>query len=454
MDSTESDVAEKEHLFISYASEDWIFADWLALKLASEGYKVWYDRIKLLGGESYPRDITVAIKNQTFRVLALLSRNSIDKPNPTKERTLALNIAKDQNINFLIPLNVDGLKATDLDFMTSDLTFIPFEKSWFEGICALLKKLKQINAPRNQPRGQQLISEWLLTEEQPKKKTEVIWSNLLPIVEMPKKMRKYSVVPEIDIESRFPYWPFYRESGKAVWAFSPPEGSSPDWLKEINQVALEHLSYYSGNTITNIFTALLHRSIDLFVLSKGLKIKDESLYFPNNMVAKNRLNFIRYDGKKCYVKAVGKRKFRVTQQGNVFFEKSRYHLSPDFRFFGDLFGSPVFRLLIGVLWTDLEDTPLDDKKSNRRRKALCKNWWNYEWLSRVMAVSQWLGEGQEEVILTKTDSGDLRINLKPISYCSSVGIDESSLTSVEEEDETQVLEENEDEEEGETIEPD
>jgi hypothetical protein len=447
MDSTEPDRLEKEHLFISYASEDCVFADWLALKLASEGYKVWYDRIKLLGGESYPHDITMAIKNQTFRVLALLSQNSIDKPNPIKERTLALNIAKDRKIDFLIPLNVDGLKATDLDFMTSDLTFIPFEKSWFDGIRALLKKLQQINAPRNQLRGQQVISEWLSTEEQPKKKTEAIWSNLLPILEMPKIMRKYSVVPEIDIESLFPYWPFYPESEKAVWAFSPPEGSSSDWLKEVNQVALEHLTYYSGNTISNILTALIHRSIELLALSKGLRKKDDSLYFPINAVAKNRLNFNRYDGKKCYVKAVGERRFKVTLQGNVFVEESRYHLSPDFRFFGDLFGGPVLRLRISVLWTDLQDNPLEDKKSNRRRKALCKNWWNYQWLSRAIAVSQWLGEVQEEIILTKTDSGDLRLSLKPISFCSAFGIDESGLTGVEEEDETQVLEENEEEEE-------
>lgn len=322
MASVKSVGGEKEHLFISYASEDWIFADWLALKLASEGYKIWYDRIKLLGGESYPRDITVAIKNQTFRVLALLSRNSIEKPNPIKERTLALNIAKERGINFLIPINVDGLKATELDFMTSDLTFIPFDKSWFEGICALLKKLQQINAPKNQARGQQVISEWLSTEEQPKKKTEAIWSNLLPITEMPKILRKYRVIPEIDIESRFPNWPFYPENEKTIWAFSPPQGASLDWLKEVHQVALEHLSYYSGNTITNILTALIHRSIELFVISKGLKLKDDSLYFPNNVVAKNRLNFVRYDGKKCYVKAVGERRFRITQQGNVFVEAS------------------------------------------------------------------------------------------------------------------------------------
>ncbi|MGE5575198.1 MAG: toll/interleukin-1 receptor domain-containing protein [Ignavibacteria bacterium] len=442
-----------EHLFISYATEDWILADWLALKLASEGYKIWYDRIKLLGGESYPRDITEAIKNQTFRVLALLSRNSINKPNPIKERTLALNIARERKIDFLIPINVDGLRATELDFMTSDLTFIPFDGSWFNGICALLKKLQQIDAPRNQTKGYQVISEWLSIEKQPKKKTETIWSNLLPIVELPKAMHRYSIVPEIDVKRRFPNWPFYAEGEKAVWAFSPPTEPCPDWLKEVNQVALEHLSYYSGNAVSNILTALMHKSIELFAVNKGLKSEGDYLYFPNNAVPKNRLNFLRYDGKKSFVNAVGERRFRIIQQKNPLVEESRYHLSPNFKFFGDLFGSPVFRVQIGVFWTDLEDMAIDDKKANRRRKALCKNWWNYQWLSRAMAVCQWLGDGKDEAILVKTDSGNLRISLKPLSFTSSVGIDEDSEAGLEEEDEFQVLEENQEEDDDDTTEP-
>jgi hypothetical protein len=84
---------------------------------------------------------------------------------------------------------------------------------------------------------------------------------------------------------------------------------------------------------------------------------------------------------------------------------------------------------------------------------LCKNWWNYEWLSRAIAVSQWLGEGKEQISLVETDSGDLRLSLKPLSYCSGVGIDESTLPGVEEEDETQILEENEEEEDYGTTEP-
>ena len=57
---------DQDHLFISYASENGILAEWLTLRLTAEGYKVWCDRTKLLGGESYPLDIDKAIKESTF----------------------------------------------------------------------------------------------------------------------------------------------------------------------------------------------------------------------------------------------------------------------------------------------------------------------------------------------------------------------------------------------------
>ncbi|GEM_PF-3169632 len=72
-------VPKPDHLFISYATEDYVFAEWLALHLTSEGYLVWCDRFNLLGGESYPKDIDKALKERTFRVLAILSKNSIKK---------------------------------------------------------------------------------------------------------------------------------------------------------------------------------------------------------------------------------------------------------------------------------------------------------------------------------------------------------------------------------------
>lgn len=34
-----------------------------------------------------------------------------------RERTLALSIAKERGVDFLIPLNIDGLRPTELDFL-------------------------------------------------------------------------------------------------------------------------------------------------------------------------------------------------------------------------------------------------------------------------------------------------------------------------------------------------
>src|SRR4051812_15772740 len=105
------------HLFISYAVEDANLADWLARKLANEGYAVWMDRLKLLGGEPWPQDIDAAIKERTFRMIGLISEHSLKKPNPSKERTLALKISRTRGIpDFLIPLKVD---SAELDWMTT-----------------------------------------------------------------------------------------------------------------------------------------------------------------------------------------------------------------------------------------------------------------------------------------------------------------------------------------------
>lgn len=57
-------------IFISHAlPEDNEFTRWLALRLAREGYPVWCDLTKLLGGEDFWSDIEDAIRNRTTKFL-------------------------------------------------------------------------------------------------------------------------------------------------------------------------------------------------------------------------------------------------------------------------------------------------------------------------------------------------------------------------------------------------
>ncbi|MBZ0193236.1 MAG: toll/interleukin-1 receptor domain-containing protein, partial [Candidatus Kuenenia stuttgartiensis] len=61
---------------ISYATEDSDCAEWLALRLTGEGYRVWCGRTHLLGGESYPKDIDNAIKLVRNRLMLRSGENS------------------------------------------------------------------------------------------------------------------------------------------------------------------------------------------------------------------------------------------------------------------------------------------------------------------------------------------------------------------------------------------
>src|SRR5690242_5913167 len=88
---------QRDHLFLSYAWEDAALAEWLYRKLTAAGYLVWCDRFKVFGGDRWPKDIDDAIRRRTFRLIALISRFSLEKPNPTKERQLALALSKERN---------------------------------------------------------------------------------------------------------------------------------------------------------------------------------------------------------------------------------------------------------------------------------------------------------------------------------------------------------------------
>ena len=117
----------KNYLFISYAKEDLVFVDWLTKKLNTLGYNVWIDKQKLQGGESYSKEFPKIIKNETFRFLAVLSKNSINKDNPQKERTIATNVKREKKISdFVIPIKLDDFKNSDLPFFASNLTYISF----------------------------------------------------------------------------------------------------------------------------------------------------------------------------------------------------------------------------------------------------------------------------------------------------------------------------------------
>lgn len=63
------DPDDRNMLFISHAWEDFEFTKWISLKLAKEGFGVWCDLTKLLGGENWPKEINKALQRRTCKFL-------------------------------------------------------------------------------------------------------------------------------------------------------------------------------------------------------------------------------------------------------------------------------------------------------------------------------------------------------------------------------------------------
>lgn len=415
----------REHLFISYATEDSTFAEWLALRLTAEGYKVWCDRTHLLGGESYPDDIDEAIKNRTFRLLALLSRSSLHKSNPKKERTLALNIARERRIDFLIPLNVDGLSATELDWMTSDLTFIPFHPDWAAGFAQLLKKLAAIDAPRSVERGRQRVGDWMAVNAQPVNREERLWVNVLPVTEVPIALYKFEFQEKIILPRLAEHWPFFSPTNSQIaWAFGPPDDKLGIALHRLATLSWRDAPEFDGLRTEDLALAILRKAIAVRCLAKGMKAAPAFglLYYPEGLLPENHLRFTSYGGRKTFVSAVGERTFRSGTQR----ERIRYHIAPTFRLTGEL-GHVVVRVSIRLHLTDLTGHPLEGSKVVSRRKRICRNWWNHAWFSRLMAVVEWLCDGRPECEILSTRDGSFRIRAEPMALSTNRGIDESVL---------------------------
>jgi hypothetical protein len=430
----------REHLFISYATEDLELAEWLTLRLAVEGYKVWCDKIKLLGGESYPRDIQQAIRTSTFRQLALMSKFSVSKDNPLKERIMAMNVGKDLKVKgFIIPINVDGIEPVNLDLTTTDLTYIPFDKGWAQGLNQLLKKLVQIEAPRKFKEGMNAVARWVDTEKSLANRTETVWSNVIPINVIPPTIINYFVPDKSILDVLETEWAFYKQNDHNVWAFGPPKTERPGTLREQRKVNWRATKSVDDTGTYNMVSSLLRQIVRVHCLRKGMQITadGEDVYFPKDLLKNDWLPYIRYDGEKTRVKTVGEITFRASSGEK---EKSRYFLAPFFtpllnRFGGD----PCYQLNISLRWTDLNGVEYPRGRSQRRRKHLTKNWWNYQWLARVSACSQWLSEGKEIGIITD-GSSSVEVWGKTLKLQSPLGIDEAAVGSEDDEKEEEEIE--------------
>jgi hypothetical protein len=440
----------KDHLFVSYAQEDRALAEWLTRKLTADGYRVWCDRFSLLAGESYPIEIDKAIKEQTFRVLAILSQASIHKPNPTKERTLALNLGQQRKEKFLIPLNVN-LNATQLDWMTSDLNYVSFS-DWAAGYAVLLENLQKIDAPR--PLGNQGANaaiETFAIHSPIRQQPETLYTNCIPFTRVPQILRGFSTNRSVSFEE-------FKASGAFRKAYRINSRTYVTFENSLTGIARDVFSTSAGQWLwnenpdifgvpaVNIVSSLLTKSFFAACARKSLQETPDrkSFFFPSGLLKDNKIQFASYDG-KTWLLVVGQRIFRKLQ-GQP--EICIHHLSFRARVRRNLFADFVLQLRVGLYLTDLSGAPFKIRTSNSRRKKITKNWWNDKWLNRHFAICHFLDDGGNVIVMGDTEQSKILISTNLIQSQADVSIDEENLRtetdSFGEIEDTEILESEDD----------
>jgi hypothetical protein len=313
------------------------------------------------------------------------------------------------------------MRADELDWMTSDLSFIPFRPSWAEGLDRLLKKLGSISAPRTLLAGRTLVQYIAQSRSALTLRSEKLWTNLLEIQALPSVIRK--VRPRKDSG-----WPTAESvtvrDGDWFWTFeAPPATTRLDVHDELDvESARNALRKEGTDPLFNVIKQLVTGTVRARCLAKGMKeTGDGLLYFPMGLLPLQRLPYMNYRDRRTYVNAVGNRTFRTSGATTV----SRYHLAVELRPRMFQLGGHFLEVQIRVHVTDGAGGALDDKARLRRRKKICKSWWNHQWLSRLLATLEWLGSG-EESLTSGSGKGRLSISLRPLWLQSATGIDESS----------------------------
>ena len=376
-------------LFISYAYEDQAFAKWLARKLAFYGYGIWFDQIKLLGGESWVEDVDIAIKEHSCRVLALLSKSSISKEHPRKERTMAQAVGKKLGIDdFLIPLNLDG---TDPDWKVSDISWISCKYSWAEGLRRLLKKLNSIDAPKIHE-GNPAIAAVELSDgsELVGPEPEELVINWIPFENLPEALRIYDApgLEKKDLRD----WPCFSLGDGKVAALSDPPAILSDRVSKTKEAyAWRSVDEIRHSATHSIIIQILNKAVRIWLHEAGCSYTPEArvTHLPDPYKEESIYRYEDADGKKRRICASGK---ITVKKPSAPPEKVIHHPGVRYRARRTDAGDYVLELTPSVALFDSHHKAYEGTKIGPRRKKVSQGWYNPHWRKRLMAFAHLVRE--------------------------------------------------------------
>jgi hypothetical protein len=421
----------RDALFISHANpENNAFTVWLGAKLATLGYDVWADVLRLRGGQDWQRRLERAIRERAVKVLLVGTPAAVDKQGVRNEIQIAHDTGKAiRDTEFIIPLR---LEPFDAPFLVAHAQYVDFSRSWSQGLSELLDTLEMTyRVPRI---GQRDDARWrdvqTIHARRLSSKRESLTSNWLPISSLPRSIFHYrfnSGLSQEDIDfklktCRYPLVPF----GAGC-------------------LSCASLADLSGHFGAGAVTVTGERRLDRFV-DEGWRKRDidrrTALSHFSDLGRRAFERFLHDRGLNGYALANGQFAWwapaGVAPASKVAFKwpgvsgsrqicgisvKRRMHwhfgVTPNVRI------GPVrhVRFTSRLVFTEDGAKPFEDpKRMHRLRRSFAKSWRNPRWRGMLLAFLAWLSRDSQELAVPMGPESWIIVRLPPIQFEAPVGI--------------------------------
>ncbi len=417
----------KKLLFISHAApEDNYLAGWIASKLKLLGYEVWVDVKDLRAGSSFWNEIELKMRNDSIRVLVIVSEKYISKYRDKNtgvfsEVILAKTLSKKTD-KFIIPIKADDSNYDDFPINILPLNTINFSNNLGIGLKDLIIELEEQAIPKGildisvltQWHEYQKIQGKVLT------KREFYGSNWFEIT-IPKFIYIYKFIGEY--ENLFEKIPFsFVRDGDYLIGFFTDSGLDFHHLfseKIVTNDCInnEMIELSNGDLIKDIPQKLVN------LLNKSLNnhfhnLENFGVFHTSN---KKQVFYVKYDeNRNGYIslKAFGKRGRKLySKDGKI---KWRFGLSFLFQL------TPFPHLVTNYHLISSDKHGLLNKDNQlKARRSIPNGWYNRDWYERILAFLHLASNSSSDLKL-KVPVGmkNLVIDLKPIQFKSDYGYEE------------------------------
>jgi hypothetical protein len=342
---------------------------------------------------------------------------------------LALSIAKDRKIEFVIPIRVNEIDKEKLDRATAAVEFIPFDTNWGDGLNRLLIKLDSIGCPKPLTQGKTIAARAFLYDDVLTDEQELLASNYLLVEHIPEYIQVFECEKEISKEQLTSLslgWAFRNIDSKKFLALHNPvsEITKEAGCYWVNKKSWRDNSEIEGISSLNLISELMRKSVMVKAIEKGLLFCETNnfLYFPEGLRPGSRVTFRRPDGTKSFIRATGERKYWRPNNPEMY----KYALASEIRITRDFPDKFALQIRLRVRLTDVNGALLEGRKITSRRKHLCRMWFNDEWLNRLCAICAVLSDDNKIVIGGELDES-LILDGIPMCVVAPRGINEAAL---------------------------